>query len=99
MSTDQQVRQMMEELGRALVQAIGKSSDVSAAVRHIRHQGFSLHLVLNCDQDSERGAQMELMTRQHVANAPVFRLNSHDVGFLKSLGIDPTRSARGRRSS
>lgn len=89
----------MEELGRALVQAIGNSSDISAAVQKIRHQGFSLHLVLNCEQDADRGAQMELLTRRHAAHAPTFRLNSDDVGFLKSLGIDPTRSPRGRRSS
>lgn len=27
---------------------------------------------------------------------PVFRINSRDVAFLKSLGIDPTRSVRSR---
>ena len=30
---------------------------------------------------------------------PVFRINSQDVTFLKSLGIDPTRSVRSRSRS
>lgn len=51
MPVDNHVRQMMEELGRALVQAIRTSSDISEAIRKIRHQGFAPQLILSCEQD------------------------------------------------
>jgi len=30
---------------------------------------------------------------------PVFQINGGDLAFLKSIGIDPTRRARGRRGA
>jgi hypothetical protein len=98
MSSDHNVKRMMEELGRALLQAIGSSADVGQTVRQIHHEGYSLHLVLNCRQDRSREARLALTPRPD-DGGPAFRLNSGDVSFLESLGIDPTRSARGRRSS
>ena len=83
MAVDQQVKQMMEELGKAVAQAIRSSVDVSEAIRKIRHQGMSPHLVLSCERD--------------VAPTPgdsEFRLNGRDVALLKSMGIDPTRRGR-----
>ena len=43
---------------------------------------------------SSRGTRR---SRSDGSPAPVFRMNGHDVSILKSLGIDPTRRARGRR--
>ncbi len=53
MPVDNHVKQMMEELGKALVQAIRTSSDISEAIRKIRHQGFAPQLILSCEQDGE----------------------------------------------
>ncbi len=60
MAIDHQVRQMMRELSRALARAIRTSSDVSEAIRKIRHQGHSPHLVLSC----ERGCLPERRTAE-----------------------------------
>ena len=62
MAVDHQVQRMMEELSRALAQAIRTSSDVSEAIRKIRHRGLSPHLLLSCERD----AQLSPVTRRNV---------------------------------
>ncbi len=105
MAVDQRVKQMMEELGKALAQAIRTSSDVSEAIRKIRHRGMSPHLILSCERGVEgrrngmpvhggadalpSGAVEELSPGESE-----FRLNGRDVALLKSMGIDPTRRGR-----
>ncbi len=113
---------MLQNFGRALIQAIGGSSEVNGAARKISSEGYSLFLVLDGKEDE---ARLELTTAQdEPANAarpnaarpnaarpnaarpsaarpsaarPKFRLNSNDVEFLRSVGIDATRSVRRRR--
>ena len=53
MPVDDQVKRMMEELGRALARTMRTSSDVSETVRKINHQGFVLHVVLSCEPDED----------------------------------------------
>ncbi len=89
---------MLDDFGRVLVEAITHSSEFSGAVQRIRAEGFSLYLVLNCQEDGERRARMELTSQPaRPVCEPVFRLNSEDLSFLKSVGIDPTRCPRRRR--
>ena len=98
MSTDDDVKKMMQDLGHALTQAIATSPEVSAAVRGIRQQGYSLYLVLDRKEEGQRGARFELTTRQTKSEAPVFMLDKGDVSLLKSMGIDATRPGRRRRA-
>ncbi len=95
-SQEERIRQMLDDFGRVLVEAITHSSEFSGAVQRIRNEGYSMYLVLNCQQDGERRARMELTSKRAVPE-PVFRLNSDDMSFLKSVGIDPTRCTRRRR--
>lgn len=99
MPNDQDIQRMMKDLGRAVVHAISTSEDVSQVVRRIRHEGFSLSLVLNCEQDDggRREAKLDLTPRPPAS--PSFRLDTKDVALLKSLGIDATRSGSRRRGS
>ncbi|RMH22487.1 MAG: hypothetical protein D6696_03455 [Acidobacteria bacterium] len=90
--TNDNMRQILDELERALALAISSSSDVSAAVRRIRHEGYSLSLILNCQP--QRGTNGGERRPQSEA---VFRLDGRDVAFLKSVGIDGTRPAGKRR--
>lgn len=95
---DEKIRRMLRGLGKALVQAISTSSEVSQAVRRIREEGYSLYLVVDCHQSGETGAQIELTTRRAPPRDPSFRLDGKDVAFLRSLGIDATRTGRRRRT-
>ena len=95
MAVDNDLKQMMRELGQALVHAIAASPKVADAARKIRHQGYSLYLALD---RSESGTQIELTTGEPGSNKPAFLLNKGDVSFLASVGIDATRSGKRRRS-
>lgn len=99
MKQDEHIQKMMKELGRAVVMAVSTSQDVNALVRQIRQQGLTLSLVLSCEEDDEhRETELQLISQQ-AQQDPSFRLDGQDVSFLKTLGIDPTRSAPRRKSS
>ncbi len=98
-SQDEKIRRMLNDFGRALIQAIHGSSEVNGAARNISREGYSLYLVLDGKEDE---ARLELTSRGEPARhqppaRPKFRLNSDDVEFLRSVGIDPTRAVRRRR--
>lgn len=97
------VKRMLSELGRALVQAIAASDDVSESVRKLRNGGYALNLILDCQQDGAKGARLRLSTAPVERNStpadPAFRLDGEDVSFLRELGIDPTRPGRRPRRS
>ena len=52
------------------------------------------------DQQEEEGsgAALELTASKAAAEAPLFKIDGEDLTFLRSIGIDPTRSLRKRRS-
>ncbi len=100
-STEKNVQHLLNELGRALTDAIATSDDVSDAVRRIRAQGYALNLTLDCEQDGRGRARVSVPARaqrERKHESPSFRLDGQDVAILKSLGIDATRPARRRRS-
>jgi hypothetical protein len=63
--------------------------------RRLREEGYSLHLVVDCKKggadEEEKGVGK---TR---GEEPLFEINTQDLAFLRSIGIDPTR--RGPRRS
>ena len=98
MKADEQLEQMLRDLGQALVNAIETAPEAGEAVRKIRRRGYSLYLVLD-REEGEKGAQIELTAgRTTLAKKPVFLLNKCDVSFLESVGIDATRPGRRRRA-
>ena len=98
MPIDDDTKKMMQELGHALTRAIATAPGVSAAVRGIRRQGYSLYLVLDREEEGQRGARIELTTRETSSKSPVFVLDKGDVSLLKSMGIDATRPGKRRRA-
>ena len=109
-SQEEKIRRMLYEVGRRMIEAIGRSNEVEGAVQRIHDEGYSLYLVLDGAHDVQ--AQLELRAADKPRSEPSpaalpaasipppsFRLNSDDVTFLKSLGIDATRSPRRRSSS
>ncbi len=101
MPVDNDLKQMVRELGQALARALSTAPTVADAVRRIRHQGCSLYLAIHCDAvdcGDESVTKIELNVGKANSKKPVFLLNKDDVSFLESVGIDPTRSGGRRRS-
>jgi hypothetical protein len=102
---DDKIRQMLRDLGRALSDAISESSDVNQALRRIHEEGYSLFIFLDRrssgqgdgeDEEELAGARRALPARPY--GEPVFRIHGGDLSFLRSIGIDPTRRVRSRKS-
>ncbi len=96
MPVDNNLKQMMQELGQALVHTIASSPKATDALRKVRSQGCSIYLAIDRD---ERATQIELAAGEARANTPAYLLNQGDVSFLESIGIDATRPGKRRRSS
>lgn len=46
MENHEKLRQMIQDLGRALAEAISDSSDASRTLRHLHHEGYAVSLAL-----------------------------------------------------
>lgn len=107
MSVDDDLKEMMRDLGQTLARAIATSPKAADTVRKIRRQGYSLYLAVDGKEgDSESAtarlrrdsARVELPSGQTPSPKPGFLLNQDDVSFLESVGIDATRPGRRRRT-
>lgn len=95
---DDKLRRLVQDLRCAVSQALADSVDVGRALRRIRHEGWSLYLVV--DRQRQRGASdsFEVGAEPVVAGEEAaFRIDGRDLSFLRSIGIDPTRRIRNRR--
>lgn len=97
------IRQWLQDLGRAVAEAMAGSTEVTSTVHRIQEQGFSLYLVLDA-KETEQQPRFDLTTSagaspERPAEKPAdFRLDGEDVAWLKELGIDATRTGKRRRS-
>ena len=93
---------MLRDLRRALSDAISDSTEVSRTLRKIREEGYSLYLLVDCKRDAS-GEESLALTAPRAAGSsssdPTFQINTRDLSFLKSIGIDPTRRLRRRRTT
>jgi len=92
---------MLRDLGRALSDAIAESSDVNQALRRIHEEGYSLFIFLDRrerDGEGNAGDGVATVPKALPRGEPVFRIHGGDLSFLRSIGIDPTRRVRNRRS-
>jgi hypothetical protein len=94
---DAKLHQLLLVLRGALARTLSDSSEAGRALREIRHEGWSLYLVVDQQEDEGSGAALELTAPQAPAQAPMFKIDGQDLTFLRSIGIDPTRSLRKRR--
>jgi hypothetical protein len=99
---DHQLRDMLRDLGRALSDAIAESPEIGRTLRRIRREGYTLHLLLDCKREPGDAEPVALAAPSHGASRsaePNFQINARDLSFLRSIGIDPTRQLRRRRST
>jgi hypothetical protein len=106
MELDDHLRQMLKELGQAINESISGSGRVHESIRRIRDEGYNLYMVLDAKVGVNRKASprrrssnvSEIPERSLSEERAAFRIDVSDLRFLKSLGIDPTRKVRVRRS-
>ena len=101
------MNELLRDLGQALVDAIADSPEVDKTLLRVQQAGYSLYLTVECRQDEEdadersriplRGRRDRLPGRDRLPE-PVFKINTSDLTFLRSIGIDPTRKSPRRRS-
>ena len=74
------------------------STEIQESVQRIREEGWALYLVVDQKREDETPEAFELTAQRRMPERePAFRIDSRDLSFLKSVGIDPTRRVRRRR--
>ena len=98
---DDKLHQMLRELRRALSEAISDSPDVNRTLRKIREEGYALYLLVDCKRESLDEEPLSLTAPRFRSGTgePVFQIDGRDLNFLRSIGIDPTRRLRRRRTT
>lgn len=122
------MRRKLEDLSRAVSDAVSDSSDASRQLADLRRQGFSVYLLLESGEEKGRlrtavgrvgsgqGRVRQPAPRQLTGELPVaierrleapgtssalpdppFLIDGRDLSFLRSVGIDPTRSPRRKK--
>jgi hypothetical protein len=88
---------LLQDLRGAITEALANSTDVTRSMEQIRDEGWSVYLVIDRKLEDETPEGIELTDGKSAQPAPTFKINSTDLSFLKSVGIDPTRRVRRRR--
>jgi hypothetical protein len=88
---------LLQDLRGAITEALVDSTDVTRSMDQIRDEGWSVYLVIDRKLEDETPEGIELTGGQAGHIEPTFKINSADLSFLKSVGIDPTRRVRRRR--
>lgn len=106
MELNDHLREMLKELGQAINESISGSGRVHDSIQRIRDEGYNLYMVLDAKvgvkregRGGSRGRSSGAReTGSHSEERAAFRINVKDLRFLKSVGIDPTRKVRNRRT-
>jgi hypothetical protein len=91
-SLDAKKRSLLRDLERALLDAIAESPEVHRRLWKLQREGYTLELNLDCVRAGET------RPAERPEPEPSFRIDATDLAFLQSIGIDPTRKRRARRS-
>ena len=113
MALDEKLRAYLRELGAALNEAVSSSEKVHEILAKVKSEGYGAYLCLDAtvalDKRGRRSSAALPSIRRGGLNAPkedrdgnamdtaVFQINVKDLGFLRSVGIDPTRPIRARK--
>jgi len=107
MELSDHLREMLKELGQAINESISGSGRVHESIQRIRDEGYNLYMVLDAKVGVNRREGRSSRSRSSGARGEkerpseeraAFRINVKDLRFLRSLGIDPTRKVRNRRT-
>ncbi|MEP6645429.1 MAG: hypothetical protein ABJA69_13080 [Acidobacteriaceae bacterium] len=86
---DQQLKQLMKELGEAINESLADSEQIAEVVSKIKDGGYDIFLVLEAtigvSKPGEKGDKTSMVTT--LTSNPELKVSDQDVKFLKSLRI------------
>ena len=82
---DQQLKQLMKELGEAINESLAESEQIAEVVSRIKDGGYDIFLVLEATIGVSKPG--EKSSEKPAALTAEFKVNDQDVKFLKSLRI------------
>lgn len=92
------LKRLLLDLRERLSEALAESPEVTQTLDELRKNGYAVQLLMDCKRESRPGESETSVTPRPAPVEPVaFRINSQDLNFLRSLGIDPTKTTRGLR--
>lgn len=96
---DERIKELLKELGTAINASISTSEDVNRRIQSLRDEGYDLYVVLDATIGLNRTDEEPHGTAEPAEDAKTvqFRINVNDLGFLRSVGIDPTRKVKTAR--
>ena len=96
MQMDDNLKQLMKELGAAINDALSESEDISEAIQNVRNAGYDVFLVLEATigfnkrddgDDAEEGEETHRPSKRKFESTGKIKLTSQDQKFLKALKI------------
>ena len=95
MQLDDNLKELMKELGAAINDALSESGEISAAIQNVRNAGYDVFLVLEATIGFNRRATPEIINEDAAAAGPEtpeteamkLKVTSKDLQFLRSLKI------------
>src|SRR5216683_537662 len=89
-NVDQQLKQLMKELGEAINESLADSEQIAEVVAKIKDGGYDIFLVLEAtigvSKPGEKSDDKTSMVTTLTTN-PEFKISDQDLKFLKSLRI------------
>jgi pentose-5-phosphate-3-epimerase len=89
-NVDQQLKQLMKELGEAINESLADSDQIAEVVSRIKDGGYDIFLVLEAtigvSKPGEKTADKTSMVTTLTSN-PEFKISEQDLKFLKQLRI------------
>jgi hypothetical protein len=86
---DQQLKQLMKELGDAINESLSDSEQISEVVARIKDGGYDIFLVLEAtigvSKQGEKSPEKTLVST--MSTNPELKVSDQDLKFLKSLRI------------
>ena len=91
MQLDDNLKQLMKELGAAINDALSDSEDISEAIQNVRNAGYDVYLVLEATIGFNRrtkGEGGEELTAGGLKSGDMkLKVTAQDLKFLRSLKI------------
>ena len=91
MQLDDNLKQLMKELGAAINDALSESEDISEAIQNVRNAGYDVFLVLEAtigfNKRSKGEGGDETMANGLKSGEMKLKVTAQDLKFLRSLKI------------